>query len=184
MDPIISEHPADCWSAVCIHAPDARILDLGCGFGKPGSDCDVNGWSTSLTFAAYGASLVVGVDRSRGDLDRLTDTATRDRCFNRIVYLPIDVGCVMDVHALLWYVRPDVIKCDIEGAERYLFEVTLPPETRLVSIKCYHTQLEAQCLLWLSDQLFEVFANQSTAAVPITKVITGKRRDIAMIESR
>ena len=174
-DPITSEHPEEHWKELVSDMYGDRVLDLGCGFGREGDACDVNDWSTSLTFARHDASLVVGIDANLSDLDRLTEMATQQGYFSRIVYLPITIASNLDAYALLWYVRPHIVKCDIEGAERYLFDTTLPPETWLVSIECHDAELEATCLKWLAEQGFEITANRPLAAHPTIKVVTGRR---------
>jgi len=145
--------------------PTGTVLDLGCGWDQKSERGQ--GETTAAWFAKRGVS-VFGVDCDVVDLV----TVARE---TPGTYVGLAINDVETIHALVQLVRPSAIKCDIEGAETFLFRVVLPPCVQELAIECHNAALEAACLEWMTAHGFEVVANQPLAAHPTIKVVTAKR---------
>jgi hypothetical protein len=112
---IASEEPSLHWYFLDVE--DKTVLDLGCGM-----------FYSSITTADYflqqKAKLVVGVD-----LGPVTDTP--------YVYHQMNIQSSNQLKDLINEYAPDVIKCDIEGAEKYFNDVDFLGDCKQFSVE-YH----------------------------------------------
>ena len=99
---IASEEPEIHWPF--LNVKDKIVLDLGCGlfYSKI---------STADWFVQQGAKQVIGVDLGNDTPKHFT-------------YHQIAISSTIDILDLLNKYNPDVIKCDIEGAERHFKDVS------------------------------------------------------------
>jgi SAM-dependent methyltransferase len=118
MKNINTEEPDIHWGFLDIK--DKTILDLGCGR-----------WYSSISTAEWflnkGAKKVIGVD--------LSALSIEDERFTMKVE---GISSTEQLQSLINQYLPDVIKCDIEGAELYFDSVeTLPDEVKQFAVE-YH----------------------------------------------
>lgn len=101
-----SEEPLEHWGFMQVMGK--RVLDLGCSyFGNEHSQ------STPEFFIEQGASVVIGVDLTLESMARVNDP--------NIALIEMRVDNANELDALFLRFEPDVVKCDIEGAELHLF---------------------------------------------------------------
>lgn len=122
---INSEEPKEHWSFL---KPQGKIvLDLGCG--KFYSSI-----STAQWFLDEGAAKVIGVDISKEPIEdqRFTPYAK-------------PINSKKDLEYFLYY-TPDIIKCDIEGAEKYFEEINaLPSCVRQFAVEYHDAETKRIC---------------------------------------
>jgi hypothetical protein len=162
-DPITDEHPSIHWQHMTL--PPGTVLDLGCGWDQKSERG--HGVTTAAWFAGRGAT-VFGVDCDVVDLVTVARQTPG-------TYVGLAINDAETMRALVYLVEPSCIKCDIEGAEAYLFQVVLPPCVRELAIECHNATLERACLEWMQAHGFEVIANQPLSAHPTIKVVTARR---------
>lgn len=117
MKNINSENPAEHWNG--LNVKDRCVLDLGCGlFGQPIE------WNTPTYFLDNGATHVFGVDSDGSSFDRIHwYSHSRGVWKDQLIFDYNTISSSEDLERAIWSVKPDVIKCDIEGAERYFMDV-------------------------------------------------------------
>jgi len=107
---IHSEDPHDHWNMLPVKGK--VVLDLGSGI-----------WDHSLPTPVYfleqGASKVIGVDGSQQSYQWFEQNL-QDEKFIQHMDMMDSKG---KFELFLWYYRPDVIKCDVEGGELYLMSL-------------------------------------------------------------
>lgn len=162
-DAITSEHPSVHWQHMLL--PPGTVLDLGCGWDQKAERG--TGETTAAWFAGRGSS-VFGVDCDFVDLVTVARQTPG-------TYVCLVINSVETIRALVHLVQPSAIKCDIEGAEEFLFHALLPPSVLELAIECHNPLLEQLCLEWMRQQDFEVVACQPLSAHPTIKVITARR---------
>lgn len=114
---IPNENPTVHWGF--FNVKDRVVLDLGCGkFYSP--------ISTAEFFINQGASKVIGVDLSDINYSHPDFTMIVKRIESRE-----DIESLMKEHS------PHIIKCDIEGAEKYLSDIPLYKEVDEFAVE-YH----------------------------------------------
>jgi hypothetical protein len=117
VDVIISENPENHWRF--LNPTDKIVMDMGCSFWD---STWTPGWlSSSEYFVSRGASKLIGFDQAEHDIKKYHDLYGNDGVYFTFVY---DVKCDEDIKNLLQLYKPQVIKCDIEGAEIYFRNVT------------------------------------------------------------
>jgi hypothetical protein len=107
MKNIANEEPDEHWRM--IHPENKVALDLGCG--KFFSSISTAEW-----FVNKGASSVVGID--------LHDIGYKN---DKFLMLTIRIDSTKILEDLIENFQPELIKCDIEGAERYLLGIKSIP---------------------------------------------------------
>src|SRR3972149_4366749 len=136
MKNIINEEPDIHWGFLDVK--DKVVLDLGCGRFY-------SSISTAEYFLNSGAKLVIGVDLS--DIGVIND---------RFEMKVLNVSSADDLQNLLLSYYPDVIKCDIEGAERYFNSIaSLPTETLQFAVEYHDNATKLICETELKDWGFE-----------------------------
>ena len=122
---INSEEPKEHWSFLNI--PGKIVLDLGCG--KFYSSI-----STAQWFLDEGATKVIGVDISKEGIEDL-----------KFVAYAKAISSKEDLEYFLHYM-PEIIKCDIEGAERYFDEIEqLPTSVKQFAVEYHDNNLKNIC---------------------------------------
>lgn len=114
---ITSENPDNHWSF--LNVKDKIVMDMGCSFW----DSTWNeGWlSSSEYFVSKEAKKVIGFDCAKHDIDRYHELYP-----NHQKYFMFHLCVNKDEHIenLLDDFQPEVIKCDIEGAEIHFQNIT------------------------------------------------------------
>lgn len=117
---IISEEPINHWWF--LSPKDKRVLDLGCG--KFYSTISTAEW-----FLLQRAKLVIGVDLGKEIIDNI-----------KLISYAKQIRSSEDLEYFLKY-DPEIIKCDIEGAEIYFNEISkMPDSVNEIGIE-YHDKL-------------------------------------------
>ncbi len=119
MKKITSEEPIEHWPF--LKAKDKIVLDLGCG--KFYSSI-----STAQWFLDEGAKQVIAVDLGKEPIED-----------QRLIPYAIAISKKEDLEYFLKY-NPDIIKCDIEGAERYFQDIPALPTVTQIAIE-YHDEI-------------------------------------------
>lgn len=149
---INSEEPKDHWWFL---KPQGKIvLDLGCG--KFYSSI-----STAQWFLDEGAAQVIGVDLSKEPIEDI-----------RFKAYATGVGSKNDLEYFLEY-APNIIKCDIEGAERYFEHINIVPLSLTQFAVEYHDAetkkiCEDQIVKWgfTNVELYQLF-NENTNRIGV-----------------
>ena len=125
MKKIETEEPKEHWSFL---SPQGKIvLDLGCG--KFYSSI-----STAQWFLDEGAAKVIGVDLSKEPIE--------DQKFTPYAKA---VSSKEDLEYFLHYM-PDIIKCDIEGAEKYFKDIdNLPTSVKQFAVEYHDAETKKIC---------------------------------------
>ena len=117
IEKIISENPENHWRFL---NPNGKIvMDMGCSFW----DSTWNeGWlSSSEYFVSKGARKLIGFDCALHDIEKYHELYGDDPKWH-IFHLCVNAD--VQIEDLLSYYKPQVIKCDIEGAEIHFSEIT------------------------------------------------------------
>ena len=124
---ITSEEPEIHWPFIKVK--DKIVLDLGCGlfYSKQ---------STPDWFVQEGAKQVIGVDLGNDNPSYFT-------------YHQMNISSKDDILQLLDEYKPDVIKCDIEGAEVYFKDIST---SDIDSVKQFAVEYHDNSLKLLMEQ--------------------------------
>jgi SAM-dependent methyltransferase len=125
MNRITTEEPNVHWEFLDIKGK--RVLDLGCG--KFWSSISTAEWMINC-----GARIVIGID--------LSDIGLNSNKFTMIVE---QIRSKEQLENLFVTYLPEVIKCDIEGAEIYLDGIALPNETKQFAVEYHDATTKAVC---------------------------------------
>lgn len=134
MKNINSEEPDVHWNF--LNVKDKRVLDLGCG--KFYSSI-----STAEYFLNQGARSVIGIDLSDIGLDR----------YNFAMYIERIISTEQIEGLLIRYV-PEIVKCDIEGAEKYLEGISEIPSVEEIAIEYHDAVTKEICKRKLKEWKF------------------------------
>jgi SAM-dependent methyltransferase len=152
MKKITSEEPKEHWSFLNIK--DKIVLDLGCG--KFYSSI-----STAQWFLDEGAAKVIGVDLSKEPIQN-----------EKFAAYAKPIKGKEDLEYFLHYM-PEIIKCDIEGAERYFKDVDfLPSSVKQFAVEYHDAETKKICedqfLKWgfTHLELYQLF-NESTDRIGV-----------------
>jgi SAM-dependent methyltransferase len=122
---INSEEPKEHWSFLDI--PGKIVLDLGCGKFY-------SSLSTAQWFLDEGAAKVIGVDISKEEIDD-----------PKYVGYGKPITSKEDLEYFLHYM-PEIIKCDIEGAEKYFNKIKqLPTSVKQFAVEYHDNDLKTIC---------------------------------------
>lgn len=142
-----SENPLEHWDDIT-NLKDKRVLDLGCGWlFQPFL-------STPEYFLSRGASLVVGVDVSCGEIEKLKEN------YPDHIFICREISEVQDITSLLHVYQPQVIKMDIEGFESLIDQMNAQDFASVEEIAVeYHNPVCKEILeRRLPEFGFEIFA--------------------------
>jgi hypothetical protein len=117
IEKIISENPENHWRF--LNVKNKRVLDMGCSFW----DSSFNeGWlSSSEYFISKDAIEVIGFDSAMQDIEKYERLYGNDDRYT-IFFMHMDSEEKM--RDVLNRYKPQVIKCDIEGAEIFFDNIT------------------------------------------------------------
>lgn len=126
MKNITTEEPNIHWGF--LNVKDKIVLDLGCGK-----------WWSSISTAEYflnqGAKQVVGIDLSPMSIDNPLFTMIVER-----------IDSAEQIQKLIDQYSPDIIKCDIEGAESYFSSIdSLPEYVKQFAVEYHDANTGAIC---------------------------------------
>ncbi len=139
---IKSEEPKEHWRF--LNPKDKVVLDLGCG--KFYSSI-----STAQWFLDQGASQVIGVDLSK-------EPITSDR----FIGYAKAISSKEDLEYFLKY-KPQIIKVDIEGAEKYFDKIASLEGVECITIEYHSNELKQLCEKKFADwgfsnlELYQLF---------------------------
>lgn len=152
MKVINSEEPKEHWSFL---SPNNKIvLDLGCG--KFYSSI-----STAQWFLDEDAAKVIGVDLGKEPIED-----------SRFIPYAKAIASADDLQYFLYYM-PEIIKCDIEGAEKYFKDVNvLPSSVKEFAVEYHDAETKKICedqfLKWgfTNIDLYQLF-NENTDRIGV-----------------
>lgn len=126
MKGITGEEPKEHWYFLDIK--DKVVLDLGCGR-----------WMSSISTAEWflneGAKQVIGVELANMNLNN-----------DRFVMEIQRIGSSEQLEDLFNKYKPDIIKCDIEGAEIYFDNIeSIPEEIRQFAVEYHNADTKKVC---------------------------------------
>lgn len=114
---ISSEDPIIHWEFVNVEGK--RVLDLGCGdFGNYGK---FSYMSSLEFFLLKGATSVIGVDQNINDIDKLSNKISS----SNYKLMQLSINSPSDVYNIVKNEKIEVLKSDIEGGEKHLFDAKL-----------------------------------------------------------
>jgi hypothetical protein len=148
---ITSEEPKDHW--MFLNAKGKIVLDLGCG--KFYSSI-----STAQWFLNEEANIVIGVDLGKEDIQD-----------DRFINYAKAINSTSDIQFFLNF-KPDLIKCDIEGAEKYFKDIKLPSSVNQIGVEYHDAETKQVCedlfKKWGFDnvELYQLF-NESTDRIGV-----------------
>ena len=117
IEKIISENPENHWRFLKVE--DKVVMDMGCSFWDSTWN---DGWLSSAEyFVSKGAKKLIGFDSAAQDIEKYGKLYPNDDKWH-IFYLHVEFDAQIE-HLLKTY-KPQVIKCDIEGAEIHFNNVT------------------------------------------------------------
>ena len=138
---VYSENPLEHWSDIK-NLDDKIVLDLGCGWIDHGHA------STPEYFISRGASKVIGVDISDGEIEKLKEI------YPEHIFILRMINSANDFIDLINMYKPDFIKMDIEGAEIYLKDV---PKEVFDSVKEFAIEYHnPECKKVITDKFDEL----------------------------
>lgn len=161
---INSEAPQEHWAH--LSGTGKRILDLGCGFWTQAERDEGNG--TTRFFSSHNPASYVGVDHNSNDIQKLRAEFPSHKFIDKTII------CADDIKAIVQEERPSLVKCDIEGMERYLFQLEERFSICEIGIETHSGELEAQCLDWLNKVGLVPWRIDSASFCPEIKIIYGK----------
>jgi SAM-dependent methyltransferase len=151
MKKIMSEEPVEHWSF--LNFKNKIVLDLGCGRFY-------SSISTAEWFINEGASLVIGVDLSKEPIQN-----------ERFIPYAKAISSSVDIEYFFKY-KPNVVKCDIEGAEKYLKDVLLDSSVEEIAIEYHDAETKKVCEDFFEKwnfnkiELYQLF-NESTDRIGV-----------------
>ena len=135
MKKITSEEPSIHWPF--LNVKNKKVLDLGCGQFY-------SSVSTAEWFLNKGADKVIGVDLS--DISLFNDNFTM---------IGMRINSSDQLKSLIDTYLPDVIKCDIEGAEEYFNEISLSSSVKQFAVEYHDNNTKLICERAIEDWGFE-----------------------------
>ena len=154
---INTEFPSEHWRYLHIESNDT-LLDLGCGRWE-------NKNSDILTTPEYFASLcsdVYGVDCDITELDWF-QTQFRDN--NKLRFLNRNLSSNKVIQDLIYDLRPDVVKCDIEKNEMHLLNIN---EDLFKTVRNYGIETHRN---WIFDAFISEFPKRGYEVTDVINLI-------------
>jgi|LakMenEpi03Aug12_release.lakeMendotaPanAssembly.Ray.scaffolds.fasta_scaffold364751_2 hypothetical protein len=142
-----SENPNLHWEFV--KCKDRVCLDLGCGRWESVEYRDPNWPTTPEWLIQNGAKKVYAFDLDENEINWYNENICKD---SNISAFTLNVSSVNDIRNIINEYKPEMIKCDIEGFEYVLLELT---DEEFSSIR--HYALETH-----SDDLYKKFVEKFT----------------------
>lgn len=153
IEKITSENPSNHWRF--LNVKDRITMDMGCSFW----DSTWNeGWlSSSEWFVFNEAKKVIGFDAAQHDIDKYHQLYGRD---SRYEMYQLHVSNSEQLLDSIKKYKPEVIKCDIEGAEIHFQELSKEDMESVVEVAIeYHNgPTKEMCEKMLPEWGFEIVA--------------------------
>ena len=157
------EKPEEHWAH--IDCRDKTILDLGCGFWTQ-QERD-SGDGTARYFIGQNPRQYIGVDANSNDIARLSAE------FPSGIFIEKHISSRDDILSLLNQFNPEVIKCDIEGGECALFEITGLGSLKEIAIET-HNGTDIFCAEWMRKAGLNHWRTDLASFCPDIKIIYAK----------
>jgi SAM-dependent methyltransferase len=139
-----SENASDHWPFLDVK--DQVVLDLGCGMWYT---VDINE-NSSVYFNAQGAKQVIGVDSNPDTLKVITDAVGTDDSY---IFIHAHITSADHIKSLLTQYNITVIKCDIEGDEIAMKDLTSEDMKNIQEITIEYHSINLR--LMLLDKMIE-----------------------------
>jgi hypothetical protein len=118
MKKVNTEQPDLHWEFV--NVTECVVLDLGCGRWEHVEYREKTWPTTPEYFISKGASRVYALDADNNEIKWFREKFAQD---NRYLFEPFYITSANAVEQIIQKVKPDCIKCDIEGGEEFLFSI-------------------------------------------------------------
>lgn len=168
---ISTEHPDEHWHF--IECNSSVVLDLGCGRWEHIEKRDPNWPTTPEYFIQRGATHVYAVDSDSHEIDWFVKNMDAQ---TNMTFLNQAIVSSKDASELYATYKPSVVKCDIEGAEVYLLNLS---DEDFCSVTMYAVETHSNDLHDLFMKKFNVLGYEISAVLTLThapvKVIFAKR---------
>lgn len=173
---IQTEDPKEHWGFLSVE--DRIVLDLGHGIWEP------NVQPTPLYFLYEGASKVIGIDPSQPSYEWYKNNLQTDKFIQHNDYIDSPDKIKIYVN----YYKPHVIKCDIEGGEIYLNQLTKEDMESVKEIGIEYHNLQCKVLVQskLQEWGFDIVQRYQlmTISIDAMGVIYGKKPRQVIIKHR
>ena len=146
------ENPDQHWEYV--NVKDKRVLDLGCG--DFGNATILPYPSTFEYFLEKEASFVVGVDLNNIDIENLLQKVE----VSKVKTVTMSINDPQQIINLIEENKINIVKCDIEGAESFLFDVPEEDFKRVDEyyIETHNEDLHKRCISKLTECGYDIYA--------------------------
>jgi SAM-dependent methyltransferase len=157
---IDTENPVEHWRY--INVENRNVLDLGCGRWEEVEKRDQTWPTTPEYFILNGAKKVVGIDLSEIEIQWFKNKYLDDP---RYSFINEHLNSSQKIEELINQIKPECIKCDIEGGEQYL--LTMHKDI-FCSIKEYYIETHSYNLLRLAIKAFEYYKYNITNIIDLS----------------
>lgn len=114
-----TEHPSEHWEFV--ECENSIVLDLGCGRWEKWVHRDSSWPTTPEFFIQKGAKQVYALDSDEEEINWFMDNIVPNM---NVTMIKKSISSVDDIREILNFCNPDFVKCDIEGQEIVLLDLT------------------------------------------------------------
>jgi len=162
---ITSESPQIHWEL--LNVKGGRVLDLGCGFWTEGERQEGNG--TAKYFLSQKPEFYMGIDTNQGDIESLAKQYQEGK------FLCERIESSERIQALIKENLITHIKCDIEGEESRMLQITDVGTLREIAIELHYSDLWLkEFVAWFESIGFEYYRYDSVSFCSEISVIYGR----------
>lgn len=155
---IHNENSSDHWKH--FNSNNHNVLDLGCGRWYTSDENEL-----SPIYFGNNASLVVGIDSNDGDIEYYKNITINN---NKYIFEHIIINHVSQCIDLITKYNITAIKCDIEGYENILLDLTKQNLNNIIEFALeYHTEeLKQQFIVKMKEWGFDIHTHGKFATAP------------------
>jgi hypothetical protein len=150
-----NENPIHHWQFVEVE--NRVVLDLGCGRYEKYVYRNPDWPTTPEYFVQKGAKHVNAIDIDHGEIEwfRSEFKNESDKC----TFIEKEINSVESFENIILTYKPDCVKCDIEGAETYLFDLhnNIFSLVKEYYIETHGNELYEKCINKLNESDYEIF---------------------------